>query len=499
MSSDFSSEKFERLREDLRPLPLVIAIVGHTNVGKTSIARTLARDAHFGEVRDEPGVTRECTAKRIDSNGMTLARVYDTPGFERASLVLKECGPDAEPEKVSIFLSNSNGDEYDDWKKAHRSVWELLQRSHLILYVVDISSEPKHEHDAELKLLKLLDVPMVVLSNFETAASSYREEWRRQLKRLFGATLPLTPFDAHRRTPADENLLYRRLAANVSRITHRHFLEFWSTIKENSWDQAKQTAASKIAWTLLELAAYQPEQDGVREELRSTVEKRVQTEFRQAVERREFEAMEQIAEAFHFEPDTVSNKAISECGAGSADPSLWNKRNLVIASATAGAGVAVLIDAALGFATFGTVAAIGAAAGGVTAYLTGFYRPKWVEQTHTYRLRTTEGLLLVILSRLLALAEAFRTRGHGKGSESPEEILADPRDYPPSKHAKLLVREALSQAVPTRSISSLESTSHKKIVKLHELITAEVADIMSRIADTRDDELLKRRDKEYRG
>ncbi len=486
MSSAFSSEDFESLREDLRQLPLVITIVGHTNVGKTSIVRTFSHDAHFGEVRDEPSVTRECNAKRIDSNGMTLARYYDTPGFERASQVARECGPDLDLDKVSTVLSSSTGDKHDHWRKAHRSVWELVRRSHLILYVVDISTAPKHEHEAELRLLKLLDVPLLVVSNFETAASSYREEWRRQLNLLFGPTLQLTPFDAHRRTPSDEKLLYLRLAASVTRTTHRQLLEFWLKIKEDGWQQAKQAAASKIAWTLLDLAAYRPEQTGVREELRSKAEQDVQKEFRRAVELREFEAMVQIAQAFHFERDVISNKPITECGIGHAHPSLWNTRNLVITSAAAGAGCGAVIDAAFGFMTFGATAAIGAIVGGATAYLSGLYCPEWSEQTHTYSLRASEGLLLVILSRLLAIAEAIRTRGHGKEKESPEEIPSDLRDYKPTKRLRMLLNEALSQLTPSRTPSTNEPPSQGATLKLHEHITEEIAEIMTTIASTRD-------------
>ncbi|HLS42613.1 MAG TPA: GTPase, partial [Paenalcaligenes sp.] len=37
---------------------LRLAVVGHTNTGKTSLLRTLTRDANFGEVRNSPGTTR---------------------------------------------------------------------------------------------------------------------------------------------------------------------------------------------------------------------------------------------------------------------------------------------------------------------------------------------------------------------------------------------------------------------------------------------------------
>ena len=41
-----------------RPV-LRVAVVGHTNTGKTSLMRTLMRDVRFGDVVDGPAVTRD--------------------------------------------------------------------------------------------------------------------------------------------------------------------------------------------------------------------------------------------------------------------------------------------------------------------------------------------------------------------------------------------------------------------------------------------------------
>ena len=44
------------------PEPIVIAVVGHTNAGKTSLLRTLTRQVDFGEVSERPGTTRHAQA-----------------------------------------------------------------------------------------------------------------------------------------------------------------------------------------------------------------------------------------------------------------------------------------------------------------------------------------------------------------------------------------------------------------------------------------------------
>ena len=66
---------------------LKLAVVGHTNTGKTSILRTLLRDVYFGEVKNEAATTRHVErAQLTDSQtGEILVALYDTPGLEDAS------------------------------------------------------------------------------------------------------------------------------------------------------------------------------------------------------------------------------------------------------------------------------------------------------------------------------------------------------------------------------------------------------------------------------
>ena len=51
---------------------LKLAVVGHTNVGKTSLLRTLTRDAGFGEVSHRPSTTRHVEGARLSVDGEPL-------------------------------------------------------------------------------------------------------------------------------------------------------------------------------------------------------------------------------------------------------------------------------------------------------------------------------------------------------------------------------------------------------------------------------------------
>lgn len=71
------------------PEPIRIAVVGHTNAGKTSLLRTLTRQVDFGEVSDRPGTTRHAEAIDLKVNGVPAVRFTDTPGLEDSVALLE--------------------------------------------------------------------------------------------------------------------------------------------------------------------------------------------------------------------------------------------------------------------------------------------------------------------------------------------------------------------------------------------------------------------------
>ena len=62
--------------------PLRIAVVGHTNAGKTSLLRTLARRRDFGAVSPSPATTRRVEPITLRVSGAEAIVLLDTPGLE---------------------------------------------------------------------------------------------------------------------------------------------------------------------------------------------------------------------------------------------------------------------------------------------------------------------------------------------------------------------------------------------------------------------------------
>ena len=91
-----------------------IAVVGHTNTGKTSLLRTLARDPRFGEVDDRPATTQSVQAiDLLDADGVAI-RLFDTPGLEDAlslaALLHKEMAPGDDPvPHIQRFVEGDHG------------------------------------------------------------------------------------------------------------------------------------------------------------------------------------------------------------------------------------------------------------------------------------------------------------------------------------------------------------------------------------------------------
>ena len=148
---------------------IALSLVAHTNVGKTTLARTLlGRD--IGEVRNAEHVTH--TAEKhvlVEAlHGQVLERLelWDTPGFGDSELLAKRMSQAGNP--IGWFMS-------EVWDRlqnrafwySQRAVRHILDESDMVLYLINASENPAEIAylDAELKVLDLIGKPVVVLLN----------------------------------------------------------------------------------------------------------------------------------------------------------------------------------------------------------------------------------------------------------------------------------------------------------------------------------------------
>jgi small GTP-binding protein len=164
-----------------------VAIVGHTNTGKTSLLRTLTRDDTFGVVSDQPGTTRDVRgAALLDVQGNVAVELYDTPGLEDSegliALVRDQFAGRVDPVgEIDAFIASDHGaGRYEQEAKVLRQ----FRQSDAAVYVIDAREPLLGKHRDELRLLAMCGRPLMPLLNFVALSDANAQLWKDQLARL---------------------------------------------------------------------------------------------------------------------------------------------------------------------------------------------------------------------------------------------------------------------------------------------------------------------------
>jgi hypothetical protein len=200
-------------------MQISLALVSHTNVGKTTLARTLL-GADVGEVRDAPHVTEFADGHLLlQTEAGDRLMLWDTPGFGDSARLVRRLRQADRP--LIGFLSAS-------WDRvADRPFWSSQQalravrdEADVVLYLVNAAESPAAAGYVapEMDLLDWLGRPVLVLLNQLGAPRPAAEEmadveaWRAHLaaRRSVRAVLPL---DAFARCWVQEGVLLAQVVA----------------------------------------------------------------------------------------------------------------------------------------------------------------------------------------------------------------------------------------------------------------------------------------------
>lgn len=171
------------------PKPIDLAVVGHTNTGKTSLLRTLLRDELFGEVADQPGTTRHVeSAQLLSASGKPMLILRDTPGLEDAMGVLdylEQLVPPQErldgPDRIRRLLDSP--ESAGRFEQECRVLTTVLDTD-AALYVIDARDPVLPKHRDELMLLAACGRPILPVLNFTRSPLANVAAWRDALARL---------------------------------------------------------------------------------------------------------------------------------------------------------------------------------------------------------------------------------------------------------------------------------------------------------------------------
>ena len=391
---------------------LRIAIVGHTNTGKTSLLRTLTRDRLFGEVADSAGTTRHVQAATVTLENRDALVWFDTPGLED-SIALYDWAAQLTapghrldgPDRIAQFLQDPQASQR--FEQEHRVLAQIIQ-SDAVLYVVDVRDTVLAKHRDELRLLQWCAKPVLPVLNFTASGQAQAQPWVEAFARL-GIHIYVA-FDSVSPPSDGEQLLFDTLAQVLAQA--RPTLQALSQQAAKFKGERRVAALERIAQLCVRVAA-----------LTVTVANDPQTvtagqrEQQARVRHLEQRCVTDLMALFAFAPDdyTASELPVTD---GHWQTDLFSKEAITEAGLSVGKGAAVgavagaAIDVFSAGLTLGTGTLLGAAAGsiwqGVDQWGSGIKAKLLGQET----LRVGDDVLQVLAARQLRLVRALEQRGH---------------------------------------------------------------------------------------
>ena len=391
---------------------LKLAVVGHTNVGKTSLLRTLTRDVTFGEVSHRPSTTRHVEGARLSADGQALLELYDTPGLEDAIALLdylERLDRPGErldgPARIKRFLdSNEARQRFEQEAKVLRQ----LLASDAGLYLIDAREPVLAKYRDELAVLAACGKPIVPVLNFASAGQAQDEAWRDALARLglhalvrFDTVAP--PLDGEKRLYESLGLLLEKSRDALQRLIDDHTVQALARL-----DSGRQL----IAELLLDCAACRHLVIAKPEAEREAI-----AALHQSVRKREQRCVESLLQLYAFRPDDAETGKLPLFDGRWGDD-LFNPETLkqlgiqigsgVAAGAAAGAGIDLLV----GGISLGAAAAIGALTGGGAQTARKYGKRLLGKLKGQHELSIDDNILRLLAVRQLQLLQALQQRGH---------------------------------------------------------------------------------------
>ncbi|MBK3393208.1 DUF3482 domain-containing protein [Psychrobacter sp. M9-54-1] len=394
---------------------LKLAVVGHTNTGKTSLLRTLLRDVYFGEVKNEAATTRHVEqAKLTDSQtGEVLVVLYDTPGLEDASGLMDWLEDNTASrrdgiERLQQFLAadiaqgvdalTSNGSN-EDYSQEAKVIRQLLA-SDMAIYVVDAREPVLGKYKDELAILSWAAIPVMPVFNFTDSQDANIDAWQTMLARR---NLHIsTRFDSVAFEFKDEMRLWQNLAIM---LTHSEMLKQLMVRRTENWAQLYEEANIIIADFLLNVASF------VREISEDDDPMPVLAQMQEAVRQSERAMQNSLLNLYKFYDNAVAATPL-ELQAYQQDPFDPELLKSYGIRTTSGAAAGALLGLGIDAAALGTTLGLGAAIGGIAGGLLSNTSSIADRITGVKRLYIDPATLTLLATRAIDLLTALRHRGH---------------------------------------------------------------------------------------
>jgi hypothetical protein len=232
-----------------KPETIQLALISHTNNGKTTLARTLL-GADVGEVRDAAHVTVFAESHTLLANqeGDRLM-LWDTPGFGDSVRLMKRLAMAGNP--IGWFLREVL-DRYRDrpfWL-SQQALRTARDEADVVLYLVNSAERPEDAGylAAEMHILAWLGKPVLVLLNQMGAPRPAAEEqgelqrWQEHV-RQFPVVRQVLPLDAFARCWVHERVFYEALRLQVAPAKQTAYGRLYAQWETNNALRFRQSMA----------------------------------------------------------------------------------------------------------------------------------------------------------------------------------------------------------------------------------------------------------------
>lgn len=338
-----------------------IAIVGHTNTGKTSLIRTLTRERNFGEVRDEASTTIDVSAITLSSDSIEFNYI-DTPGLEDAMGILEILDAEhpiqqkiEETTRLKAFIEDTRFQQ--DFEQEIKVIKQLFNAD-LTLYVIDARLPFLPKFNDEITLILQTHKPLLPILNF--LEGEHLADWKQHLK-AHGIHHYLE-FDTV--MPPQMQRLYEQIAIMFPELYDEihQFIALEKMAEEERFEEAMQLLANYF----INLMTFQ-----IKAKKRKAAES-ISRKMAKGVEHFEKGMIDSLLSLYRFNREDVKYLKI-DVEQSRFNPDFFTADNLIDFSmqfgkgASVGAGVMAGVDAIAGFTTLGAATATGAILGGISS------------------------------------------------------------------------------------------------------------------------------------
>jgi len=380
-----------------------LAVIGHTNAGKTSLLRTLTRNREFGVVSVHPATTRNVEAIRLDPTAGLAIEFHDTPGFEDSMGLLNtlhQQNPDPRtsgPQRLAKFLESEAA--RSDFVQEAKALRQLLACD-LSLYVADAGEPVSGKHQDEFIILNWSGKPCLVVLNF-VAGTAFPDAWREALHNA--GLHNVVEFDTVVFDAGDEQRLLQQMALLLP-AAEQHLHQLLALRSDERRQQLDESAAL-IAETLIACSTIHAGGDDAVKEVQRQVREREQHLNRDLLALFRFGETDYAPEELpitgvRWDVDLFDAEVLTDLGLSLGS------------SAVKGAAAGAAIDLVTGFTSLGLATLIGGAIG---AGIDGAGRLKQYFTMNSDNTETTQAAmqsLCFLARRACLLVRDLASRGH---------------------------------------------------------------------------------------